>query len=65
MNKFYKILMEFSGGTIPSNPHLIRRYGEDLLNECLLNHFIVSIGRNSVGEIIYAITAEGKAQRDT
>ena len=64
MNKYYKILIEFTDGMTPSEPHLVRRYGKELLNECLLQNFIVPVGRNSVGETIYTITAEGKAQRD-
>ena len=64
MNKYYKILIEFSNGTTPCKPHLIRRYGEDLLKECLQKEYIIQIGTNSVGDPIYTITEKGRQKRD-
>lgn len=64
MNKFYAMLMQFSQGTTPSRSHLIRKYGEALVDEALSLGYIFELRKNAYGEPVYAITNEGKAVRD-
>lgn len=64
MNIYYKILLEFANSTTPCKTYLLRRYGKDLLGECIAKGYIVEIGSNTVGETIYTITDKGKQARN-
>ena len=64
MSLCYKLLFEFTNGSTPCQTHLLRRYGEKILIEHVLNGYIVEIGSNTAGETIYAITEKGKHARD-
>ena len=64
MNKFYSMLMQFTQGTTPSRAHLKQQYGEELIDEALRSGYIIEIRKNEFGEPVYAITIDGKSQRD-
>ena len=63
-NEYYAILIEFTQGTTPCKDHLIHRYGEELLDACLTEGYIVPDGTNSAGDTKYRITPAGRAKRD-
>ena len=64
MNKFYAMLMQFSQGSTPSRSHLIRKYGEELVDEALSLGYIRERRKNAYGELVYEIKDEGKLIRD-
>lgn len=64
MNRFYKLLMQFSTGTKPCKTHLYRRFSKSLVDEALELGYIVECGTNSNGDTRFTITDLGKNVRD-
>ncbi len=64
MNKFYRILMQFSGGTTPTRKSLLHSFDESLVDEAITLRYIIEIGTTDIGEPKYAITELGKQIRD-
>ena len=64
MNKYYKLLMEFTNGSTPYVGLLCRRYTKELVNEAIKLNYIVECGKNTYGETLYTITSLGKSIRD-
>lgn len=63
-DRCHKLLMEFTHGTTPCRKHLVRRYGNELVDEALEKGYIVQIGVTDIGDPRYAITELGKKIRD-
>ena len=64
MNKYYKLLMEFTNGSTPYAGLLYRRHAKDLVDEAIQLGYIVACGKNTYGETLYTITPLGKSLRD-
>ena len=64
MEKIYQFLCEFSKNTHPTKNHLVKRYGEDSVNEAIELGLICLYSKNSVGELTYTITQRGIEKRD-
>lgn len=64
MGNYYGFLMEFTKGTTPCREHLVRRYGESVVDGAISSGYIMECGTNSWGDIKYTITSKGKKERD-
>ena len=64
MTKWYGFLVQFSQGTTPRRSFLVRRFSEEMVQEAIETGLIVEWGKTSDGEVMYAITAKGKDERD-
>ncbi|MBE6668046.1 MAG: hypothetical protein E7607_07055 [Ruminococcaceae bacterium] len=64
MNKYYKLLMEFTNGSTPYVGLLYRRHTKELVDEAIKLNYIVQCGKNTYGEPIFTITSLGKSIRD-
>ena len=62
MNKYFKILLECTDKV--SREHLVRKYGEALVDEVIKNGYIVEIGKTDIGDPQHIITTRGKEIRD-
>lgn len=65
MNKYYKLLMEFTNGNTPYVELLYRRHTKELVDEAIKLNYIVQCDKNTYGEPIFTITSLGKSIRDT
>ena len=64
MNKYQKLLIEFTNGNTPYIGLLYRRHTKELVDEAIQLNYIAECGKNTYGEPIYTITPLGKSIRD-
>ena len=61
---YYGFLMQFTNNTTPCRSHLVRIFGEELVDECVQKGYIRVCRTNAFGEPVYTITEKGRAERD-
>lgn len=64
MMTFYGLLLQCSNGTTPCRSHLVKMFGDELVDDAIEQGYIREIRKNSSGEPVYQITLLGKDARD-
>ena len=65
-NRYFQILYMVSAGGQSVCRHFLNQKGfsDELIDECIINGYILEIGHNDLGDPIYKITDAGRIKRD-